>query len=114
MLLSGKHQKETFALIYNAEQAEVNIINKTPKLSVMTPRVLQVSRSPLKEKFRCMIDDCEDGRLKKGLQLAAILLLPALFKEDPGLLFEVEGHSQVVGRVILCSMTTLCSHWMDS
>ncbi|KAF4108763.1 hypothetical protein G5714_009836 [Onychostoma macrolepis] len=31
----------------------------------MTSRVLQVSQSPLKEKFRCMIDDCEDGRLKK-------------------------------------------------
>ncbi|XP_077103082.1 sterile alpha motif domain-containing protein 3-like [Siphateles boraxobius] len=65
------------------------------QLSVMAPQVLQVSRSPLREKFRRVIDDCEDGRLKKGLQLeAAILLLPALFKEDPGLLFEVEGHAQ--------------------
>ncbi|XDV22736.1 hypothetical protein PO909_027579 [Leuciscus waleckii] len=67
----------------------------TSQLSVMAPRVLQVSRSPLKETFRRVIDDCEDGRLKKGLQLeAAILLLPALFKEDSGLLFEVEGHAQ--------------------
>ncbi|XDV25431.1 hypothetical protein PO909_029351 [Leuciscus waleckii] len=65
------------------------------QLSVMAPRVLQVSRSPPKETFRRVIDDCEDGRLKKGLQLeAAILLLPALFKEDSGLLFEVEGHAQ--------------------
>ncbi|XP_016384650.1 uncharacterized protein LOC107721234 isoform X2 [Sinocyclocheilus rhinocerous] len=65
------------------------------QLSVMAPRVLQVSRSPLKDKFRRMIEDCEDGRLKKGQQLeAAILLLPALFKEDPGLLYEVEGHAQ--------------------
>ncbi|XP_053370935.1 sterile alpha motif domain-containing protein 3-like isoform X1 [Clarias gariepinus] len=65
------------------------------QLAVMAPQVLRVSRSPLKEKFRCKIEDCVDGRMKKGLQLeAAILLLPALFKEDPGLLFEVEGHAQ--------------------
>ncbi|KAK7156993.1 hypothetical protein R3I94_006905 [Phoxinus phoxinus] len=65
------------------------------QLSVMAPQVLQVLRSPLKEMFSRVIDDCEDGRLKKGLQLeAAILLLPALFKEDSGLLFEVEGHAQ--------------------
>ncbi|KTF86170.1 hypothetical protein cypCar_00042173, partial [Cyprinus carpio] len=61
------------------------------QLSVMASKVLQVSQSPLMEKFSRVVDDCEDGRLKKGLQLeAAILLLPALFKEDPGLLFEVE------------------------
>ncbi|XP_067314721.1 sterile alpha motif domain-containing protein 3-like [Pseudorasbora parva] len=36
------------------------------QLSVMAPRVLQVSRSPLKDKFRRKIEDCEDGRLKKG------------------------------------------------
>ncbi|KTF79488.1 hypothetical protein cypCar_00005897 [Cyprinus carpio] len=63
------------------------------QLSVMASKVLQVSQSPLMEKFSRVVDDCEDGRLKKGLQLeAAILLLPALFKEDPGLLFEVEVH----------------------
>ncbi|XP_073709417.1 sterile alpha motif domain-containing protein 3-like [Misgurnus anguillicaudatus] len=65
------------------------------QLSVMAPRVFQVSRSPLKEKLRRKIEDCVDARLKKGLQLeAAILLLPALFKEDPGLMYEVEGHAQ--------------------
>ncbi|XP_026065903.1 uncharacterized protein LOC113048340 [Carassius auratus] len=65
------------------------------QLSLMAPKVLQVSQSPLMEKFRCVVDDCEDDRLTKGLQLeAAVLLLPALFKELPGLLFEVEGHAQ--------------------
>lgn len=65
------------------------------QLSLMAPKVLQVSQSPLMEKFRCVVDDCENDRLEKGIHLeAAILLLPALFKEVPGLLFEVEGHAQ--------------------
>ncbi|KAL0984527.1 hypothetical protein UPYG_G00142710 [Umbra pygmaea] len=84
-------------------------------LSVLAPRVLQVSRSPLKDKFSCVIDDCEDGRLKKGLQLeAAIVLLPALFKQDPGLLRpalltpqHLKWYLKAAGRVIPCSTTTL-------
>ena len=36
------------------------------KLSVMAPRILQVSRNPLKKKLVRLIDDCADDRQKKG------------------------------------------------
>ncbi|XP_066542286.1 sterile alpha motif domain-containing protein 3-like isoform X2 [Hoplias malabaricus] len=64
----------------------------TTVLSKMAPMILlRASRTAVIKRCLETIEDCQEGPVKKGLQLeAAILCLPSLFSEDSSLLFTAE------------------------
>ncbi|XP_049320677.1 sterile alpha motif domain-containing protein 3 isoform X4 [Astyanax mexicanus] len=76
-------------------------------LNKMAPMILlRASHSTIIKRCLETIEDCQEGAVKKGLQLeTAILCLPSLFSEDASLLFAFEesGTSQVVTPQIILS-----------